>query len=51
VPIRPDLNAEVYAGGEVSGWVVLNVEAGEADPQLVFYGSWMTEDTRYLALE
>jgi hypothetical protein len=47
----PGLNYEVYPGGSVDGWIILQAQAGESGLMLVFQAVWWPEDIRYLALQ
>jgi hypothetical protein len=47
----PGLNYEVYPGGTVDGWIILQAQAGESGLMLVFQAAWWPEDIRYLALQ
>ena len=48
---EPDMSWNVYAGGEVSGWMTVVVAQGETNVSLVFAPGFLEDDTRYLALE
>ena len=49
---EPDLDHELYPGGEATGWITLSVPEGEQALRLV-YEPWLSfnSDQRYLALE
>lgn len=52
VALEPRLDYDVYAGGEVTGWTVVQVAAGEQNIKLVYEPLFsITGDPRYFALE
>ncbi|CAN5805771.1 hypothetical protein BH23CHL2_BH23CHL2_18930 [soil metagenome] len=47
----PEMRWDVYAGGEVSGWITVQAAQGEPGVVLVFEPEFFGGTTRYLALE
>lgn len=49
---EPDLDFDLYAGGQVNGWVIVQARIGETNVSLVFSSrQFFGGETRYLALE
>lgn len=49
---EPELDFDLYAGGQVNGWVVVQARIGETNLSLVFSSrQFFGGETRYLALE
>jgi len=47
---EPELNAELYPGGETEGWVRMQTSAGDSNPILMYEEDW-DGNVRFLALE